>query len=87
MGWSNPYEVPEYLIADKFTMTSLLLIPGTVHEMLQTKKRMKSSSREGICCVLTPAGNKAPHSCSLTYPQWDGGANQKSKSEKIHVLR
>lgn len=34
------------------------------------------------CCGLSPASNKALHSCLLTPPQWDGGKNLKGKSEK-----
>ncbi|KFV18649.1 Mitogen-activated protein kinase kinase kinase 2, partial [Tauraco erythrolophus] len=33
-------------------------------------------------CCLTPGGSQAPHSCSLTPSQWNGGENQKGKSEK-----
>lgn len=34
------------------------------------------------CPGLTPAGNQAPHSCSLTPSCWNGGENQMGKSEK-----
>jgi len=36
---------------------------------------------------LTPTGSQAPHSCSLTTPQRDGGESWKDKSEKICRLR
>lgn len=38
-------------------------------------------------CILTPAGNQAPCSCSLSPNHCDGGENQKSKSEKTCQLR
>ena len=40
-----------------------------------------------FCHGLTWAGNQAPHSLSLSPPQWVGGENQMSKSEKTHGLR
>jgi len=39
-----------------------------------------------VCHGLTATGNSATHSCSLTPPWWDGGENQKGKSEKTHGL-
>lgn len=35
---------------------------------------------------LTAAGSQTPQSCSLTQPQWDGGQNWMSTSEKSHGL-
>jgi len=39
------------------------------------------------CHGLTPVGSSAPHIHALTFPQWDGGDNQKGKSEKTFALR
>lgn len=36
---------------------------------------------------LTPSGSSAPHTCSLTTAQWDGGEGKKGKSEKACQLR
>lgn len=40
-----------------------------------------------VCCGLTLIGSSAPHSCSLTPPQWDGEKNCKGKSKKISELK
>jgi len=55
------------------------LIRGTEH--LPYQDRLNS------CCGLALTGSSAPHSRSLTLPQWDGGEKHKDKSEKTPELR
>lgn len=48
---------------------------------------VKPQGRTYLCCGLTLVRSSAPHSCSLTPPQWDGGENPKGESEITHGLR
>lgn len=54
-------------------------LSGQPVPLLECQHRDKLPSS---CCGLTPASNKALHSCLLTPPQWNGGKNLKGKSEK-----
>jgi len=49
----------------------------------------ETGNSEGIWYVswFNPSRQLSPHSCLLTLHWWDGGENQKGKSEKTHGLR